>query len=104
MLSPPFHQPDLAITLDNTNRSVLCLGALKILGRPVWTLLLQSKNGRAVKAFDPHHAMPEETRHVLLKTAILSPSAYNIQNWRVVDVRDSAQRAAIPMNSNVKKH
>ncbi|MCR2831875.1 nitroreductase family protein [Acidithiobacillus ferrooxidans] len=48
--------------------------------------------------------MPEETRHVLLKTAILSPSAYNIQNWRIVDVRDSAQRAAIPMNSNVKKH
>ncbi len=53
------------------------------------------KNRRAVKSFDRHHKMSEETRRLLWETSILAPSAYNIQHWRIVDVRDSAQRAAI---------
>jgi len=53
------------------------------------------KNRRAVKTFDPNHKMSDETRRVLLETAALAPSAYNIQHWRIVDVRDPAQRAAI---------
>ncbi|MCE5393071.1 MAG: nitroreductase family protein [Acidithiobacillus sp.] len=50
---------------------------------------------RAAKAFDPNHQMAPETRRVLLENAALAPSAYNIQHWRVVDVRDPALRQAI---------
>ena len=53
------------------------------------------KNRRAVKTFDPNHKISDETRRVLLETAALAPSAYNIQHWRIVDVRDPVQRAAI---------
>ena len=53
------------------------------------------KNRRALKTFDPNHKISDETRRVLLETAALAPSAYNIQHWRIVDVRDPAQRAAI---------
>lgn len=50
---------------------------------------------RAVKAFDPHHQIPADIRRALLENAALTPSAYNIQHWRLVDVRDPALRAAI---------
>lgn len=50
---------------------------------------------RAVKAFDPHHQISAATRRTLLENAALTPSAYNIQHWRLVDVRDPALRAAI---------
>ncbi|MCK9188333.1 nitroreductase family protein [Acidithiobacillus sp.] len=53
------------------------------------------RNRRAVKSFDPHHKMSDETRKALLEAAVLAPSAYNIQHWRIVDVRDPAQRVAI---------
>ena len=50
---------------------------------------------RAVKAFDPDFAIPEEEVCDLLETAILSPTAFNIQNWRLVRVTDSDLRARI---------
>ena len=50
---------------------------------------------RAVKSFDPHHQVSPATRRTLLENAALTPSAYNIQHWRLVDVRDPALRAAI---------
>ena len=39
--------------------------------------------------------MPEETFRKLMEHAILSPTAFNIQNWRFVRVTDRAQRLAI---------
>jgi len=50
---------------------------------------------RAVKQFDPAHTMPEAEIDELMSLAILSPTAFNIQHWRFVIVRDPAIREAI---------
>jgi nitroreductase len=50
---------------------------------------------RAVKWYDADHTMPEETFRTLMQHAVLSPTAFNIQNWRFVRVTDPQQRKAI---------
>ncbi|GMR20132.1 MAG: nitroreductase family protein [Gammaproteobacteria bacterium] len=50
---------------------------------------------RAIKEFDPHHKMPETEIDELISLAMLSPTAFNIQNWRFVVVRDSTLRRQI---------
>lgn len=50
---------------------------------------------RAIKWYDPEHQMPEETFRTLMEHAVLAPTAFNIQNWRFVRVRDPEQRKAI---------
>ena len=50
---------------------------------------------RAYKWYDPGHRMPEAVFRGLMEHAILSPTAFNIQNWRFVRVRDPERRAAI---------
>ena len=50
---------------------------------------------RSVKAYDPNHRMSEAEIERLLGLALLSPSAFNIQNWRFVLVRDPALRGEI---------
>ena len=50
---------------------------------------------RSVKWFDPQHQMPEDLFQQLMQHALLSPTAFNIQNWRFVRVTDPAQRRAI---------
>ena len=50
---------------------------------------------RSVKWFDPEHRMPEEVFRQMMGLALLSPTAFNIQNWRFVRVADPAQRKAI---------
>jgi nitroreductase len=50
---------------------------------------------RAIKWYDPEHQMPEATFATLMEHAILSPTAFNIQNWRFVRVTDPEQRKAI---------
>jgi len=50
---------------------------------------------RAIKWYDPEHQMPEETFVNLMEHAILSPTAFNIQNWRFVRITDPEQRKAI---------
>lgn len=50
---------------------------------------------RAVKAYDPAHRMSEAEIEQLLSLAVLSPTAFNIQNWRFVAVRDPALRQEI---------
>jgi len=50
---------------------------------------------RAIKQFDPQHDMTEAEIDELLSLAILSPTAFNIQNWRFVVVRDPALRQQI---------
>ncbi|MDA0771495.1 MAG: nitroreductase family protein [Cyanobacteria bacterium] len=47
---------------------------------------------RAVKTYDPGHKMTEQEIEQLLSAAILSPSSFNIQNWRFVVVTDQAQK------------
>lgn len=50
---------------------------------------------RSVKAFDPEHKMTEQEVAKLMSLAMLSPTAFNIQNWRFVVVTDPALRQEI---------
>jgi nitroreductase len=50
---------------------------------------------RSVKHYDPNHVMTEDEINTLLSHAILSPTAFNIQNWRFVVVTDKALRQKI---------
>ncbi len=50
---------------------------------------------RSVKAYDPQHHMTEAEIKQLLSLAMLSPTAFNIQNWRFVVVTDPALRKDI---------
>lgn len=47
---------------------------------------------RAVKHFDNNHHMTENEIDQLISLAMLSPTAFNIQNWRFLLALDSAQR------------
>ncbi|MCK5308620.1 MAG: nitroreductase family protein, partial [Zetaproteobacteria bacterium] len=53
------------------------------------------RSRRSVKQFDANHSMSEEKVNELLSLAILSPTAFNIQNWRFVVVNDPALRKQI---------
>ena len=53
------------------------------------------RSRRAVKHYDANHEMSEEEVNELLSLAILSPTAFNIQNWRFVVVTDPALRKQI---------
>jgi nitroreductase len=50
---------------------------------------------RSVKQFDPHHKITESEEAELLNLASLSPTAFNIQHWRFVVVKDSDLRHKI---------
>jgi nitroreductase len=50
---------------------------------------------RAIKQFDPEHRMSEEEQRVLLDLAMQSPTAFNLQHWRFVNVTDPALRQRI---------
>ncbi len=53
------------------------------------------RDRRAVKHFDPHHAITEPEIQEIMSLVMLSPTAFNIQHWRFVLVRDPALREAI---------
>lgn len=53
------------------------------------------RSRRSVKHYDASHSMTEEEVNELLSLAVLSPTAFNIQNWRYVVVTDQALRAQI---------
>lgn len=50
---------------------------------------------RAVKHFDPAHKMTADEEKRILSLALLSPTAFNIQNWRFLVVKDPALRQGI---------
>ena len=50
---------------------------------------------RSVKHYDPEHQMTAEEVNMLMEHAILSPTAFNLQHWRFVNVEDNALRQAI---------
>ena len=53
------------------------------------------KTRRSIKHYDPSHRMTDEEINKLLSLAILSPTAFNIQNWRYVVVHDKELRKKI---------
>ena len=50
---------------------------------------------RAIKAYDPNHRMSEKEIEKLMSLAMLSPTAWNIQNWRFVLVRNPELRKQV---------
>ena len=50
---------------------------------------------RAVRSFDATHTMTKKESDKLLSLALHSPTAFNIQNWRFVVVKDPALRKEI---------
>jgi nitroreductase len=50
---------------------------------------------RAVKHYDQNHSLTQAEIDKLMSVAILSPTAFNIQNWRFVLVSDPKLRAEI---------
>ena len=50
---------------------------------------------RAVKHFDPQHQFTKQETDELLDLAIQSPSSFNIQHWRLVNVTDKALRVKL---------
>ena len=50
---------------------------------------------RAVKVYDPDYKMTEEEIAKLMSLAMLSPTAFNIQNWRFVVVTDPELRKQV---------
>jgi nitroreductase len=50
---------------------------------------------RSIKSFDPHHKMTQTEIDQLMSFAMLSPTAFNIQNWRFVLVTDAVLRHQI---------
>ena len=53
------------------------------------------KARRAIKHYDPNHRMTSDEQRELLELAMLSPTAFNIQNWRFVVVRNMEIRKQI---------
>ncbi|WP_076417218.1 nitroreductase family protein [Colwellia sp. UCD-KL20] len=47
---------------------------------------------RSIKHYQKDYQIPEHELEQLLSLAVLSPTAYNIQNWRFVVVKDKALR------------
>ncbi|MFW5450925.1 MAG: nitroreductase family protein [Methylophagaceae bacterium] len=50
---------------------------------------------RSVKHFDSDHKMTESEINELMEYAILSPTAFNVQHWRFVQVKDAQKRQQI---------
>jgi nitroreductase len=50
---------------------------------------------RSVKYYDPDHKMSEAEINGLLELALLSPTSFNMQNWRFVVVTDQEKKDAI---------
>jgi nitroreductase len=50
---------------------------------------------RSVKHYDPEHMMTDAEMKEIMEHAILSPTAFNIQHWRFVNVIDKEKRQLI---------
>ena len=50
---------------------------------------------RSIKNYDPHHKLTQQEIDELMQLAMLSPTAFNIQNWRFLVVTDPVLRQQI---------
>ena len=53
------------------------------------------KERRSVKHYDPNYKLSDEEIEKLLSLAVLSPTSFNIQNWRFVTIKDPEIRKQI---------
>ncbi|NQZ54073.1 MAG: nitroreductase family protein [Piscirickettsiaceae bacterium] len=52
-------------------------------------------NRRSIKHFDSTHEMTESEINELMEHAILSPTSYNVQHWRFIQIQDKDKRQQI---------
>lgn len=50
---------------------------------------------RSIKHYDPEHVMPEADLAELIRLTKLAPSSFNMQNYRILVIRDKELRAKI---------
>ncbi|MGI9566792.1 MAG: nitroreductase family protein [Nitrosopumilus sp.] len=62
------------------------------------------KSRRSIKSFDIHHKMTADEINKILESAILSPTSYNIQNWRFVTVTDQTLKHKLSELSHSQRH
>ena len=53
------------------------------------------KERRSVKHYDPNHNLSDDEINELMSMAVLSPTSFNMQNWRFVLVKDPKARKKI---------
>ncbi|MBC8515673.1 MAG: nitroreductase family protein, partial [Nitrosopumilus sp.] len=53
------------------------------------------KERRSVKSYDINHKMTDDEVNQLLSLAILSPTSFNMQNWRFVVIKNPETRKSI---------
>lgn len=63
--------------------------------RPIMDTIAAIKARRAVKYYDPNHRMTAEEEKTLLELAMQAPTAFNVQHWRFVVVKNPELRKAI---------
>ena len=59
---------------------------------------------RSIKKFDSDHKMTSEEIDQILESAILSPTSYNIQNWRFVTITKQELKNQLSRLSHDQKH
>lgn len=50
------------------------------------------KNRRSVKYFDPQHVLSADEEQIIWESVVLSPTSFNVQNWRFVCVKNPQLR------------
>jgi len=53
------------------------------------------KERRSVKHYDPNHEFSDEEIEQLMSLAVLSPTSFNIQNWRFVIIKNPEIRKKV---------
>ena len=62
------------------------------------------KSRRSIKSFDVNHKMSSDEISKILESALLSPTSYNIQNWRFVTVTDQKLKDKLSELSHGQRH
>ncbi len=55
---------------------------------------------RAVKHFDPNHKITDSEFNQLMDLGAQAPSSFNLQHWRIVNVKDTALRQQLREAAN----
>jgi nitroreductase len=61
------------------------------------TMISAIERRRSVRYFEPGISPPDETVRRLIELATYAPSAFNLQHWRFVIVKDSASREKLSL-------
>ena len=62
---------------------------------PIMNTFDAIKERRSVKHYDPNHEFSDEEIEQLMSLAVLSPTSFNMQNWRFVIIKDPEIRKKV---------